>query len=48
VSQGSTFRCTEFGEAMARYYVNFHTMKSILAMAPRAKMSEVVSSVILT
>jgi ATP-dependent DNA helicase HFM1/MER3 len=48
VSQGSTFRCTEFGDAMARYYVNFHTMKSILAMAPKAKMSEVVSSVILT
>lgn len=43
VSDESRFKCTEFGDAMARYYVSFNTMKTILAMAPKAKMSEVVS-----
>ena len=36
--------CTEFGEAMSRYYVKFETMKVFLGLEPRAKISEIVSS----
>lgn len=36
------FKCTEFGDAMARYYIKFETMKAVLAMAPKAKISEIV------
>ncbi len=34
---------TMFGEAMARYYVTFETMKSFIGLPPKAKMSEIVS-----
>ena len=37
-------RCTEFGEAMSRYYVKFETMKVFLGLEPRAKISDIVSS----
>ena len=33
---------TMFGEAMARYCVSFETMKSFMALPPKAKMSEIV------
>lgn len=33
---------TVYGEAMARYYVNFDTMKSFMALPPKAKTSEIV------
>ena len=36
------YKCTEFGDAMARYYIKFDSMKTILAMAPKAKISEIV------
>lgn len=36
-------RTTEFGEAMARYYVNFTTMKILMDLPQRAKVSDVVS-----
>ena len=36
-------RCTEFGDAMNRYYIKFVTMKALLGLPPRAKMSEIVS-----
>lgn len=42
VSTTLQFKCTEFGNAMARYYIKFETMKTILAMAPKAKISEIV------
>lgn len=35
--------CTEFGDAMARYYVRFETMKIILSLEQKSKMSEIVS-----
>ena len=35
--------CTEFGDAMARYYVKFETMQSLLSLKPRSKMSDIVS-----
>lgn len=34
---------TEFGDAMARYYVEFETMKILLGLPPRAKISEMAS-----
>lgn len=36
-------KSTEFGEAMARYYVKFKTMQTLLRLEPRCKMSEIVS-----
>lgn len=36
-------RCTEFGDAMAKYCVSFQTMKGFLSMRPKAKVSEIVS-----
>lgn len=44
-SQGP-LRSTEFGDAMARYYVKFETMKLFLSLPPRAKLSEIVSTFI--
>ncbi|EEP80555.1 conserved hypothetical protein [Uncinocarpus reesii 1704] len=38
-------RSTEFGDAMARYYVKFETMKLFLALPPKAKMSEILSAI---
>lgn len=37
--------CTEFGDAMARYYLQFDTMKVFLDLAPKAKISEILSAV---
>ena len=34
--------CTEFGDAMARYYVKFETMRGLLSLRPRSKMSDIV------
>lgn len=35
-------RTTHFGDAMARYYVQFETMKAFLALKPRASISQIV------
>ncbi|KAL9001327.1 MAG: hypothetical protein Q9169_000218 [Polycauliona sp. 2 TL-2023] len=35
--------CTEFGDAMARYYVKFETMKCLLSLEPHSKMSDILS-----
>jgi ATP-dependent DNA helicase HFM1/MER3 len=37
------FRCTEFGHAMARYYVHFETMKVFMGIQLKATPSEIVS-----
>ena len=37
--------CTEFGDAMARYYIQFESMKTLLALPPRAKTSEILSAI---
>ncbi|EHY60257.1 uncharacterized protein HMPREF1120_08225 [Exophiala dermatitidis NIH/UT8656] len=37
------FSSTEYGQAMARYYVSFETMKSFMALPPKAKTSEILS-----
>lgn len=33
---------TRFGEAMARYYIRFETMKILLSLGPKATMSQIV------
>jgi ATP-dependent DNA helicase HFM1/MER3 len=38
------FRCTEFGHAMARYYVHFETMKVFMGIQTKASPSEIVSA----
>lgn len=35
-------RSTQFGEAMARYYIRFETMKILLSLRPKATMSQIV------
>ena len=46
VEDGATVRSTAFGEAMARYYVSFETMKVLMSLPPSAKISEIVSGFI--
>lgn len=36
-------RSTKFGDAMARYYVRFETMKALLSLKPKATISQIVS-----
>ena len=43
VSANDRLRATEFGDAMARYYVKFETMRVFLRLGPRSKMSDIVS-----
>ena len=45
VSGTPKLRCTEFGDAMARYYLQFDTMKGFLYLAPKAKISEILSAI---
>lgn len=35
---------TQFGEAMARYYIRFETMKTLLSLKPKATLSETVNT----
>lgn len=42
INQEARFQSTEFGEAMARYYVSFDSMKTFMGLPPMAKMSEIV------
>ncbi|KAL8699694.1 MAG: hypothetical protein Q9201_005856 [Fulgogasparrea decipioides] len=43
VNIGNKIKCTEFGDAMARYYVKFETMKGLLSLEPRSKISDILS-----
>lgn len=43
ITREGRLKCTEFGDAMARYCIKFETMKVVLSMPPKAKMSEIVS-----
>jgi ATP-dependent DNA helicase HFM1/MER3 len=45
VSEGDDLKCTALGEAMARYYIQFETMKIFNGLQPKAKISEIVSLV---
>lgn len=42
LTKDSGLRCSELGDAMARYYVKFGTMQTILALEEKAKVPEVV------
>ena len=43
VSKETMLKSTEFGDAMARYYLQFETMKILLQIPPKARLSEIVS-----
>lgn len=45
VTSTPKLRCTEFGDAMARYYLQFDTMRVFLALPPKAKVSEILSAI---
>ena len=46
VSSDVKLSSTEFGDAMARYYVKFDTMEMLLSLPPKAMLSEIVSQVV--
>ena len=46
-STDGKIRSTEQGDAMARYYLEFETMQLLLHLKPRAKLSDIVSSIVL-
>ncbi len=46
ITDDNQFKSTEFGEAMARYCVQFNTMTLIMGLQPKAKISEIVSIII--
>lgn len=41
--ESDVLRSTRFGEAMARYYIRFETMKTLLSLKPQATISQTVS-----
>ena len=43
ISMEGRLKSTHFGDAMARYYVKFETMKVFLSLQQKAKISEIVS-----
>ncbi|OAX80744.1 hypothetical protein ACJ72_04918 [Emergomyces africanus] len=43
ITSGEPLKSTEFGDAMARYYIKFETMKLFLSLPPKAKISEILS-----
>lgn len=43
ITKTTRLRSTEFGDAMAKYYVSFDTMKLFIGLPPKAKLSEIVS-----
>ena len=45
VTSGERLKATEFGDAMARYYVKFKTMEVFMRLQPRSKMSDIVSQI---
>ncbi|KAI9846247.1 MAG: Sec63 [Sclerophora amabilis] len=45
VSFDRRLACTEFGDAMTRYYVKFETMKVFMHLVEKAKMSEILSAI---
>lgn len=43
ITKATRLTSTEFGNAMAKYYVSFDTMKLFMTLPPKAKLSEIVS-----
>ncbi|KAJ9236294.1 hypothetical protein DTO166G5_4056 [Paecilomyces variotii] len=46
VTSEGKLKATQFGDAMARYYVKFDTMKVLLSLPPKAKLSEILSAIV--
>ncbi|ORY12866.1 Sec63 Brl domain-domain-containing protein [Clohesyomyces aquaticus] len=44
VTSDRRFTCTDFGDAMARYCVQFGTMRVFMGLEPKAKISEILSA----
>ena len=42
VAGEDTFRCTDYGHAMAQYYVHFDSMQVFMGLAPKPTISEIV------
>lgn len=42
ITSGDNLKATNFGDAMARYYVKFNTMQVFMRLQPRSKMSDIV------
>ncbi|KAF2706280.1 ATP-dependent DNA helicase MER3 [Pleomassaria siparia CBS 279.74] len=45
VTNDDHFRCTDFGHAMARYYVHFETMKIFMSLERQARPAEILSAI---
>ena len=43
LTSAENIKATELGNIMARYYVKFQTMKTLLGLGPRSKISDIVS-----
>lgn len=43
--EGSNYKCTEFGDAMSRYYLKFETMRTLLALKEKARLSDIVGAI---
>ncbi|KAJ5374631.1 Nucleotide-sugar transporter [Penicillium concentricum] len=41
--EAESLRSTQFGDAMARYYIQFETMKALLSLKPKASVSETLN-----
>ena len=44
IEDNGFLRCTEYGDAMARYCVKFETIKAFMAVPPKAKVPEVLNT----
>jgi ATP-dependent DNA helicase HFM1/MER3 len=44
ITEDQRFTCTEYGQAMSKYMVQFETMKLLLSIPKNAKMTQIVSS----
>ncbi|KAJ5606509.1 hypothetical protein N7510_009290 [Penicillium lagena] len=43
--ESDALRSTQFGEAMARYYIRFETMKTLLSLKPQATISQTLTAI---
>ena len=43
ISSNATIKATDLGLIMARYYIQFKTMETLLTLGPRSKISDIVS-----
>ncbi|EHL00396.1 putative ATP-dependent DNA helicase MER3 [Glarea lozoyensis 74030] len=43
VTRGDTIKCTEYGQAMSRYMVNFETMKALLSIPEHSKTEDILN-----